>query len=218
MCRVKSQVGAAVAVLALSSTLRAPSSPASATDRPAAPRAFAANGRIAFTEPDPREPTYAAAPQVWTAAADGSGAQRAFAAIDEYNAYPEWSPDGRWIAFYRGHTLMVARADGSEARIVAPGAGIIGAVTSWSPDGTRIAYSVGSNPVRGRDLGRQRRRHRRAPHPQRVRRRGSVLVAGRHHDRVRAEAAGRRLGEHELPRPGGLPHGRRRRERPPDHR
>ena len=151
MTRQVRAVGRAVAALgtaaALAVSLSAPSSSTEAA--PPAPPAPGADGRIAFTEPDPAQPVSVRAPQVWTASPDGSDVHRQFAAIDENNAYPQWSPDGRWLAFYRDNTLMVARADGSEARVIAPGTGIIGAATSWSPDGTRVAYSVEPTPYHG---------------------------------------------------------------------
>jgi uncharacterized repeat protein (TIGR01451 family) len=146
--RLVRPVSGAMAVLVAAAAFALPLAASSSGAEPT-PRSPGANGRIAFTEPDPAKPRWVNAPQVWTANPDGSDVQRQFAAIDENNAYPQWSPDGRWLAFYRDRTLMVARADGTEARVIAPGAGIIGAVTSWSPDGTRIAYSVEGKPYHG---------------------------------------------------------------------
>ena len=147
--RVNRQVGAVSAVFAVAAALVLPVAPASFASEQVAQRSGAANGQIAFTEPDPAQPLRAAAPQVWTASPDGTDVHRQFGAIDENNAYPQWSPDGQWLAFYRDNTLMVARADGSEARVVAPGVGFIGGVTAWSPDGTRIAYAREGKPYHG---------------------------------------------------------------------
>jgi len=145
---MKRQVGAVVAVLTASAALvLSPTSVSEAGEPGPAPRASAANGRIALTEPDPTKPAYVRSPQVWTANPDGSDVHRQFAAIDESNAFPQWSPDGRWLAFYRDNTLMVARADGTEAHVAAPGTGYIGASrpgprtapaspTRWSPSPT----------------------------------------------------------------------------------
>ena len=69
---------------------------------------------------------------------------------NEPSGEPEWSPDGKWIAFSgaagdrRG--LIVARPDGSERRYLAPLEGTntplpnTGKRIAWSPDGKRIAY------------------------------------------------------------------------------
>jgi dipeptidyl aminopeptidase/acylaminoacyl peptidase len=69
---------------------------------------------------------------------------------NEPSGEPEWSPDGKWIAFSgaagdkRG--LVIARPDGSERRYLAPLEGTnaplpnTGKRIAWSPDGKRIAY------------------------------------------------------------------------------
>ena len=69
---------------------------------------------------------------------------------------PQWSPDGKWLAFLDCHAdidprhfsadLCIARPDGSEHRVVTSGrrhwfgTGYGSNVTSWSPDGKTITY------------------------------------------------------------------------------
>ena len=54
---------------------------------------------------------------------------------------PQWSPDGKWIAFSapKANGIGVARPDGSERRVITsePGSGYRFA---WSPDASRIAF------------------------------------------------------------------------------
>jgi dipeptidyl aminopeptidase/acylaminoacyl peptidase len=92
--------------------------------------------------------------QLWVMTlADGKSVR--FGADKEPSGDPQWSPDGRWIA-YRGRAagktgLVVAHPDGSNARFVAEMAGTnaplpgSGRTVAWSPDGRRIAF-VSSTP------------------------------------------------------------------------
>jgi uncharacterized delta-60 repeat protein len=48
---------------------------------------------------------------------------------------PQWSPDGRRIAFQDGLTLRVERPDGSGRRVIGAGSEL-----AWSPGGSRVAF------------------------------------------------------------------------------
>ena len=79
---------------------------------------------------------------------DGTGqrnlTQDAYKDID-----PQWSPDGKRIAFYSDRSgvyqIWTIRPDGSglQQLTFAPDPGVVYPV--WSPDGTRLAYSVFSS-------------------------------------------------------------------------
>ncbi|MFQ5742403.1 MAG: prolyl oligopeptidase family serine peptidase [Acidobacteriota bacterium] len=62
---------------------------------------------------------------------------------------PRWSPDGRWLAFFRGEgdsrQVYLIRPDGGEARPLAKMEQRVNRYR-WSPDGRRIAFTA-SEPV-----------------------------------------------------------------------
>ncbi|HVD78351.1 MAG TPA: S9 family peptidase, partial [Vicinamibacteria bacterium] len=89
---------------------------------------------------------------VWVVPADGSDSPRAFTSGPQ-DAYPRWSPDGKWIAFTRTMEkdgkpqppqLYVIPSGGGEARALTDlpkGAGS----PEWSPDGATIAFLSNTN-------------------------------------------------------------------------
>jgi TolB protein len=56
------------------------------------------------------------------------------------NVSPQWSPDGKRIAWSRAGTIYVMNADGSAMRRISPAGGAALTGQPWSPDGTRLAY------------------------------------------------------------------------------
>jgi Tol biopolymer transport system component len=102
--------------------------------------AWSPNGkRIAYV--GPRQPRVSK-PDIWVMNSDGSHQKRlTFSPLSERS--PDWSPDGKWIAFAtdRGHShdIWKMRADGTVAvRLTAIGP--YDDQPSWSPSGKQIAY------------------------------------------------------------------------------
>ncbi len=93
------------------------------------------NGLIAFTSD--RAANLAPYPQVYTIRLDGSRRSRLSTGLQGAQD-PQWSPDGKAIAFVRYGlwAVMAAKPDGSSARVVAAP----GYFPTWSPDGTMLAY------------------------------------------------------------------------------
>ena len=72
-------------------------------------------------------------PALYVVSADGSGQRRLTGSVS--GRTPEWSPDGRRIAFEAGG-IYVVNADGSGQRMLARR----GSDPAWSPDGRTIAF------------------------------------------------------------------------------
>ena len=90
--------------------------------------------------------------QVWTASASGGDAyQMTFGEKSSTN--PDWSPDGRWIAFTSSRSgknnLYLMRSTGGEAEMITDVKSGVGGF-AWSPDGKWVAYD-------GRPADRRRR-------------------------------------------------------------
>lgn len=118
--------------------------------------------------PRPTQPTTSPVParNGWIAYQTGSGidaldpSSGATATIiaGDLVCCPTWSPDGRWLAYYRTEThrgkgplhgaLHVARDDGSDD-IQVTSVPIEVAPVSWSPDSQRLAYFDGSMRIFG---------------------------------------------------------------------
>jgi dipeptidyl aminopeptidase/acylaminoacyl peptidase len=104
----------------------------------------------ALTRIDLEEDAYRS--QLWVVPTDGSAPPRQLTQ-GERDAAPQYSPDGRWIAFLRSTDgkppqLHVMPVDGGEPRRIGEHTLGVAAVT-WSPDSTRIAY-VARVPEEGR--------------------------------------------------------------------
>ena len=77
---------------------------------------------------------------LWTMNADGSDATRL---TDGASALqPDWSPNGRWIAYTSGNNIRLVTPDGSRD-IPLPGVTAFADAPSWSPDGRVIAFAAG---------------------------------------------------------------------------
>ncbi|HEX8628542.1 MAG TPA: DPP IV N-terminal domain-containing protein [Catenuloplanes sp.] len=109
--------------------------------------------RVAFARdldacfPDPPDGGCSASKDLLTARLDGSAERVIVRNREERSSMrgPDWSPDGRRIAFHWGtpgeRALAIVNADGTGLRPLVPGA----PDGTFSPDGTRIAYSQNDN-------------------------------------------------------------------------
>jgi Tol biopolymer transport system component len=82
--------------------------------------------------------------QIWMASADGGDAyQMTFGEKPSTN--PDWSPDGRWIAFTSSRSgknnLYLMRSTGGEAEMITDVKSDVGGL-EWSPDGKWIAFTA----------------------------------------------------------------------------
>jgi dipeptidyl aminopeptidase/acylaminoacyl peptidase len=114
--------------------------------------------------PDGRQVAYALVPYskkdehgasaIWVADVDGSQPPRQFTAGTAADRRPQWSPDGRQIAFLsdratRGTAqLYLIGADGGEARPLTPSENKRAVLNfAWSPDGASIAFTSADEPT-----------------------------------------------------------------------
>lgn len=87
----------------------------------------------------------AALNELWVINADGTGLKRLVDTPGWTCGSPEWSPDGKWVAYdtwkagqdLEDSQIAVVRADGTDLRILG-----IGAMPSWSPDGTQFVFHL----------------------------------------------------------------------------
>ena len=101
------------------------------------PREFRVNPRertVAYTA------EVAGARQLFTLSLRGTGAPATqLTASEKAIGDPQWSPDGRRLAFVRDDEIWIVEADGSRlTRVVAKPGG--GHDPQWSPDGKRLAF------------------------------------------------------------------------------
>jgi Tol biopolymer transport system component len=82
-----------------------------------------------------------------------------------HGALPQWSPDGRWIAFVRptvnpnDETLMLVSSSGGRARLLVHGFFYVFPILfSWSPDSRRLAYVDFTGMLTTIDLNGHRRK------------------------------------------------------------
>jgi dipeptidyl aminopeptidase/acylaminoacyl peptidase len=82
--------------------------------------------------------------EIWVARADG-GLFQLTRTDDGSSSSPQWSPDGRWIAFAssrgEGRQVYLISINGGEARAITKVDGGVGSFT-WAPAGDRILLSV----------------------------------------------------------------------------
>jgi Tol biopolymer transport system component len=98
---------------------------------------------------------------IWRAGLDGSTLTQ-LTTEPMFDAYPRWSPDGRWIAFLRleqeldydgGNIQLIPSAGGEIRQLTSNADSVAVANIAFTPDGAKIAYFSGNTikvvPVQG---------------------------------------------------------------------
>jgi len=123
--------------------------------------ASSATGRLAFTNYDDQGSSQVGLVDgLYTARPDGSRPRRVFRRYWGVGVQPDWSPDGRRIAFgARKHIFTIGANGRALDRLTGPRrARLTCADPSWSPDGRRIAFLCdGDIYVKAVDGGAARR-------------------------------------------------------------
>jgi Tol biopolymer transport system component len=81
---------------------------------------------------------------------DGTGQHEVPLATTGDALHPDWSPDGKELAFVVGNEIWVAGVDGSGARSIASCSSdpcVALDYPAWSPDGSRIAFTRYNGPA-----------------------------------------------------------------------
>ncbi len=83
--------------------------------------------------------------EIWLVETE-SGTNRQLTNAKKSSSNPQWSPDGRLLAFASDRSgktqIYTIRIDGGEAEAVTSGDDGVGGSFAWSPGGTHIAYTV----------------------------------------------------------------------------
>jgi Tol biopolymer transport system component len=108
-------------------------------DHEALSPAWSVNGRIAFlTNDDQYRMTVGLQDGLYSVRSDGSRPRRLFGSFVALGNEPDWSPDGRRLAFRARGRIVTMNADGSERRAITSGPRRF-SHPAWSPDGRYIA-------------------------------------------------------------------------------
>ena len=91
-------------------------------------------GQIAFVRNDTVHGS-----QIWLMRGDGAKQQPLTSDATLKDQLPDWSPDGKWLAYEAAGDIWVMRADGSEQQNLTSTPEVEFG-TAWSPDGQRIAF------------------------------------------------------------------------------
>jgi Tol biopolymer transport system component len=84
--------------------------------------------------------------QIWILTLRTHGVRRLTRGADSFQ--PDWSPDGRWIAYSTQGRIAVARANGTGTRLLSTGVPRSAYNPSWSRDGRQIAFERGGQVLR----------------------------------------------------------------------
>jgi Tol biopolymer transport system component len=87
---------------------------------------------------------------IFTVPAEGGDAKQILAAADSMEGSPCWSPDGKWIAYFKHplsptgwddrHIWVVSSQGGTPRQLTADADLVYSGAVRWSPDGQTIAY------------------------------------------------------------------------------